>query len=76
LIQGSIEVLPVESMAGFCYGNVTSIQPKIVKYNKERANFNLEGSLLELKDIIKLMQGSFFNCFYTVFDPITAGQIR
>ena len=31
---------------------------------------------MELKDMIKYSQGSFFNCFYTIFDPLEATRIR
>ena len=52
-------MLPTDSMIGFCNGNVTSIAPKLVKYNRELANNNLEGAVTEMKDIIKYYAGSF-----------------
>jgi hypothetical protein len=30
----------------------------------------------EMKDMIKFISAGFFNCFYTVFDPLTATRIR
>jgi len=63
-------------MSGFCYGNVTTIQPTLVKYKRELSIDNLEGAALELKGIIKFFQGSFVNCFYTLFDPLEATNIR
>ncbi len=71
-----MQVFPATSMVSFCNGNATGIQPKLVNYEANIVNDNLEGAMSELKDSIKLLQGSIFNCFYTVFDPITAANIR
>ena len=76
LIQGAVGVVPIESMLSFCYGNVTSIQPTLVKYRRELSIDNLEGAALELKGIVKFYSGSFFNCFYALFDPLEATRIR
>ena len=63
-------------MVSFCNGNVTSISPRILDYKKEMNNNNLDNALLVLKDVIRFYQGSFFNCFYTIFDPLGATKIR